>query len=252
MPGCAPRGHSGLIAAAMKFLFKWTLRLLLLLVVLLVILLLSADTIVTGVAEGRIRKQTGLEVHLGKLELRPWSGRARLENLIFYNPAEFGGGPLVEIAELQVEYDPALARERKLHLNVLRFNLAELNIVVDKHGHSNLDGVRATVAEIRRGKSVTQTNLPMEFAGLDMLNLTLGKGTWTDLRTSGTPREFSFGIRNEVVQDIKDSNELVTKLTPILVRAGLAFLGLGQPAPTNQATNPPPRLKPNEATLPKP
>lgn len=233
----------------MKFLLKWAFRLFLLLLVLLALLALSFDAIVTSVAEGKLRKQTGLEVHLGKLELRPWSGRARAEKLVLYNPAEFGGGPLVNVAELLVEYDPTLARERKLHLKVLRFNLAELHIVVDKNGQSNLDGVRMAVEEIRRGKRVAKTNAPMEFAGLDMLNLTLGKGTWTDLRNSGTPREFDLGIRNEVVQDMKDSKELVAKLTPVLVRAGLAFFGVGQPLPEPASTNRPPALKTNEASI---
>ena len=91
----------------------------------------------------------------------------------------------------------------------------------------------------------------MEFAGLDMLNLSLGKGTWTDLRSSGTPREFDLGIHNEIVQDVKDEKELVAKLTPILLRAGLAFFGVGQPLPEPAATNRPPPLKSNEATVPK-
>lgn len=237
----------------MKFLFKWTLRLLLLLVVVLVILALSADTIVTSIAEGRLRKQTGLEVRLGKLELRPWSGRARVEKLVFYNPAEFGGGPLVDIAELHVEYDPALARERKLHLNVLRFNLAELHIVINKEGKSNLDGVRRTVEKVRRGERISQTNAPMDFLGLDMLNLTLGKGTITDLRFTGTPSPFNLGIHNEVVQDVKNTQDLVTKLRPSMQRAGLNFLfGNGQPAPEPANTNRPPALKPSEAAVPKP
>lgn len=234
----------------MKFLLKWAFRLFLLLLVLLAVLALSFDTIVTSVAEGKLRKQTGLEVHLDKLELRPWSGRARAEKLVIYNPAEFGGGPLVNIAELHVEYDPALAKERKLHLTVLRFNLAELHIIVNQEGQSNLDGVRKTVEEIRRGQRVAKTNVPMEFAGLDMLNLTLSKGTWTDLRVSGTPREFDLGIRNEVVQNMKDSKELVAKLTPVLVRAGLAFFGVGQPVPAAPVTNAPPALKPSEAAVP--
>lgn len=236
----------------MKFLLKWAFRLLLLLLLLAAILALSFDTIVTSIAENKLRKQTGLEVHLEKLELRPWSGRAHVEKLVIYNPVEFGSGPLVNIAELLVEYDPALARERKLHLSVLRFNLAELHIVVNKEGQSNLDGVRKTVEEIRRGQRVAKTNAPLEFAGLDLLNLTLGKGTWTDLRNSGTPREFDLGIRNEVVQDMKDSKELVAKLTPILVRAGLAFFGVGQPLPEPAATNRPPALKTNAAAVPKP
>lgn len=235
----------------MKFLLKWAFRLFLVLLLLAAILALSFDTIVTSIAEGKLRKHTGLEVRLEKLALRPWSGRARVEKLVIYNTAEFGGGPMMDIAELFVEYDPALAKERKLHLTVLRFNLAELNIVVNKEGQSNLDGVRKAVEEIRRGQRVAKTNSPMEFVGLDMLNLTLGKGTWTDLRNSGTPREFDLGIRNEVVQDMKDSKELVAKLTPVLVRAGLAFFGVGQPAPEPAATNRPPALKPNEATIPK-
>ncbi|MFA6545016.1 MAG: hypothetical protein WCS99_11360 [Limisphaerales bacterium] len=235
----------------MKFLIRWMFRLFLLLLVLLAILALSFDTIVTAIAEGKIRKQTGLDAHLEKLELRPWSGRAHVEKLVLYNPAEFGGGPLVNIAELHVEYDTALARERKLHLNVLRFNLAELNIVVAKDGRSNLDGVRTTVEAIRRDKPVTQTNASMEFAGLDQLNLTLGRGTWTDLRLSGTPREFDLGIRNEIVQDMKDAKELVAKLTPILARAGLAFFGVGQPPSTPAPASRPTAMMTNEAAVPK-
>ena len=105
--------------------------------------------------------------------------------------------------------------------------------------------------EIRRGQRIAKTNAPMEFVGLDMLNLTLGKGTWTDLRNSGTPRVFELGIRNEVVQDMKDSKELVAKLTPIMLRAGLAFFGVGQAAPEPVPTNRSPTLKSSEATIPK-
>lgn len=236
----------------MKFLLKWAFRLFLLLLVVLAVLALSFDGIVTSLAESRLSKQTGLEVRLDKLVFRPWSGRARLERLVIHNPAEFGGGPLVNIAELAVEYDSALAKERKLHLNLLRFHLAELHVIVNKDGQSNLDGVRRTVEAVRSGQRSAKTNVPMEFAGLDMLNLTLGKGTWTDLRQSGTPREFDLGIRNEVVQDVKDARELVTKLTPILVRAGLSFFGVGAPAPEGGSTNrslAAPKL--NEAAAPK-
>lgn len=236
----------------MKFLLKWAFRLLLLLLMLLAVLALSFDAIVTALAEGGLRKQTGLEVRLEKLELRPWSGRARLERLVVHNPAEFGGGPLVHIAEVAVEYDPALVKERKLHFNLLRFHLAELHIIVNQDGQSNLDGVRRATEAVRRGQRVEQTNSPMEFVGLDMLNLTLGKGTWTDLRQSGKPREFDFGIRNEIVRDVKDARELIVKLTPILVRAGLSFFGVGTPVPEDGATNRPPSApKANEATVPR-
>lgn len=235
----------------MKFLIKWAFRCFLLFLVLLAVLALTFDRIVTSLAESRLRKQTGLEVRLGKLEVRPWSGRAHAERLVIYSPAEFGGGPLVNLAELLVEYDPQLAKERKLHLKVLRFNLAELHIVVNKEGQSNLDGVRRAVERARRGEPIIRPNAPMDFVGLDLLNLSLGKGTWTNLRHSGTPREFDLGIRHEVVQDVKDAKQLVAKLSPIFVRAGLAFFGVGQPSPEAASTNRPAAPKLNEATVPK-
>lgn len=234
----------------MKFLLKWGFRFLLLLLVLLAILALSFDAIVTSIAESRLRKHTGLEVRLDKLELRPWNGRARMEKLVIYNPAEFGGSPLVDIAELHVEYDAALVKERKLHLSVLRFHLAELNLVVSKEGQSNLDGVRRTVEKARRGERIVRTNTPIEFVGLDMLNLTLGRGSVIDLRFASTPTPFNLGIRNEVVQDIKSMRDLIDKLQPTIKRAGLNFLfGNGQSAPA--ATNAPPVLKPSEAVVPR-
>jgi len=223
----------------MKFFFKLLGRLFLLLLVIGAVLLLSWDWIVKKVAEHRITAVTGMEAHFDKFYIGVTHPVIQIENFKLYNPAEFGGGPLVNVAEIAVEYDPALAKERKLHLQLLRFHLAELHVIVDKEGRSNLDGVRRTAEAIRRGQGVTRTNAPMEFAGIDMLNLTLGKGTWTDLRQSGTPREFDLGIRNEVVQDIKDARELVVKLTPILLRAGLSFFGVGAPTPQGGTNRPP-------------
>ncbi len=236
----------------MKFLLKWAFRLFLLLLVLLAILALSFDAIVTSIAESKLRKQTGLEVRLEKLELRPWSGRGRAEKLIIYNPAEFGGGPMVSIPELFVELDVALLLERKWHLRVLRFNLGELNIVINKEGQSNLDGARRTVAKARRGERIAPTNAPMEFIGLDMLNLTLGKGSVIDWRFSSTPTPFNLGIRNEVVQDIKSMRDMDEKLQPTIKRARLNFLfGSGQPVPARTDTNRPPGTMTNEATVPR-
>ena len=66
---------------------------------------------------------------------------------------------------------------------------------------------------------------------------------------SGTPRVFDLGVHNEVVQNVKDAPDLVAKLTPILVRAGLSFFGVGQTATTAATTNRPPAALTNEALL---
>src|SRR5258708_17164575 len=113
----------------MKTLFRWAFRLLILLVVLLVAAVLLMDTIVRAVAENALRRQTGLDVKIGKFEVGLLNPKVTIENLVIYNSAEFGGSPLIDMPELHVEYDRDALFANKLHFKLVRFNLAQLNIV---------------------------------------------------------------------------------------------------------------------------
>jgi len=53
----------------MKTLFRWAFRLFILLVVLVVAGILLLDTIVRAVAVNAIKRQTGLDVKIGKFEI---------------------------------------------------------------------------------------------------------------------------------------------------------------------------------------
>ena len=97
---------------------------------------------------------------------------------MIYNSAEFGGSPLIDMPELHVEYDRDALVARKIHCKLLRFNLAQINIVEDKNGRRNLDSLEA-IAQPRHKFEARQANLSGDqFAGIDTLNLTLGKVTY--------------------------------------------------------------------------
>ena len=72
-----------------RFVFRWAFRFVLLAVVLAIGLLLLKDSMARGVAEQRIRQQTGFEAKIGKLELGVLAPTLKLENFVLYNPATF-------------------------------------------------------------------------------------------------------------------------------------------------------------------
>lgn len=122
----------------MKFIFRWLFRLLILTIVLVVALVLLKDVLIKALVEYRLRAQTGLDARIGRLEMGLLTPTLTIEDLKLYNPAEFGGSLFLDLPELRLEYDrPALAAGR-LHLILLRMNLAVVHVVEDKSGQYNL------------------------------------------------------------------------------------------------------------------
>ena len=220
----------------MKKLLKWGIRLLICLVILLVAAMLLFDTVVTSLAESRIRTATGLEVKIGKLEIGLLHPKCSLENFKLYNTAEFGGAPMLDLPELHLEYDREALNQGRLHFKLIRFNLAELNLVKNQVGRTNILELftKLQTANLRKTKA-----MKLEFSGVDTLTFTLGKLIQTDLGQSNSPRAFDFRVKNQTITDLKTEEDVRTKLLPIIVRAGIALLtdGLFKPAqPPGQST----------------
>lgn len=142
-----------------RWFFRWLFRLVFVIFTLAVIavvaLLLSYNSILRGVIEHRIRAQTGLDAEIGKFKLAIFSPSIELQNIKIYNPKNFGGAPFLNIPEIHIEYDRAALLEKKLHITLLRLNLAELDIVKNRKGQTNIFAFAGLPGE----KSVTATGL---------------------------------------------------------------------------------------------
>src|SRR4051794_20756716 len=159
----------------MKFLFRWAFRLFILLLVLVVAGILLFDSIAKAVTEYRIKKQTGLDVKIGKMEVGLFNSKVTIEHFIIYNSAEFGGSPFIDMPELHVEYDRNALIANKLHCKLVRFNLAQVNVVENKEGKTNLELLEKRVQQATPSVSTNKSSSAnMQFTGIDTLNLTLG------------------------------------------------------------------------------
>jgi uncharacterized protein involved in outer membrane biogenesis len=208
-----------------KWFFKWGIRLGLLAVVLVILFLAFKDSVLRAMAEHRIRSQTGMEVKIGKFSSGLFSPVVTLENLRLYNTAEFGGTLFLDIPEIHVELDAIALAQNRLRMKLVRFNLAEINVVKNEAGQTNITSlVEKTKTPSAKGKEPRSKLLgDLKFDGIDVLNLSLGKAKFIDLKDAHNNREIQVGLENQVFKDVRSEADVYAMLFMIWLRSGGKF-----------------------------
>jgi hypothetical protein len=204
-----------------KWLFKWTLRIVVLAVVLIVLLLVFKDTLLRMVAEHRIREQTGMDVKIGRFSSGLFSPVVTIENLKLYNTPEFGGTEFLIIPELHIELDPDALAEQKVRIKLMRFNLAELDVVKNFAGETNIVSM---LKKVPKGKlaphGIQVGKKKFEFESVDVLNLSLGRARFIDLKNRKNDRDITIAMDNQVFNNVKTEGDLYGIMFIIWLRSG--------------------------------
>lgn len=214
-----------------KWIVKWIFRLVFLVVILVVVLILSLDSIVRSALEQRIRRETGMDTRIGRVSVGILSPELSAENIKVYNSAEYGGTLFLDIPEVHVEYDRLALLRRRLHLTLLRFNLAEANVVKGDKGRTNVLSMEA----VTRKKGGASTRF--DFAGIDVLNLSVGKIRFTDLKNPKQNHERVFGIKDRVYRNVKTVGDLEAIVLLLWLQSTGNPLHTSHSSPTNHLIN---------------
>jgi uncharacterized protein involved in outer membrane biogenesis len=212
----------------MKTLLKWLAGLVLLVIVLAVIFLLSLDTILRTVAVNRIRAQTGMDAEIGTFHLGLLEPVVTIKDLKLHNPPSFGGTPFLSIPEIHIEYDRDALAKNQIHLTLVRFNLGELDIVKNEAGETNLLSLGVALPE--KGKKggnkalkELKQRIGLDFAGVDVLNVSIGTAKFIDLKDPSKNREQKIGIDNLVMKNVKTPADLAGLAVLFALRSGDFF-----------------------------
>lgn len=210
----------------MKWFSRWFFRLLILLIVLAVAGVLLLNPVAKDFTEYRIKRETGMDVKIGKLEIGILNPGVTIENLVLYNSAEFGGSPFIDLPELRIEYDRGNFFWHNKHFKLIRINLTQLNVVENKKGRTNIelleklfpsdDNVPGTTNKVSNGLKVGQ---------IDTLNLTLGKATFMSMNQPQQVDELRMNVHNQVVTNIKSDQDLSSVLLAVLIKNGMTLTG---------------------------
>ena len=210
----------------MKFIIKWGIRVLILAVVLVVAFFLSLDSILRVVAEHNIRDQLGVDAEIGRFHMGLLDPVIQIENLKIYNPSNFDGTKFVEIPEIYVEYDrETLKNSGQFHVTLARFNLSELDIVKNESGETNILSLGVTMPtkeELKKSKGLEKLSKKynLKFTGIDVLNVSVGKFKYIDLKDPKNNREQALDIQNQVIKNIKQPADLAGLVVLIALRSG--------------------------------
>ena len=191
----------------LRRLFRWGFRLLILAIVLVVALLLLKDTLLRSWAEWRIRSQTGLSTAIRRFDVGLLSPTFAMEGFRIYNPPEFGGTVLLDIPEVQFEYDARQAWQGKLHLTTMRFNLREVNVVRNSQGKTNLFSVLSQAVPGGTNLLASSRGSRFDFGGIDRLYLTVGTVRYTDQQRPTNSWQRDLNWKDYEIKNIRTPEE---------------------------------------------
>ena len=211
----------------MKRVLKWLAVLVALAGVVLLVLFFSREAILRRVAIANLREQTGLVADIGKFHVGLREPVIQITDFTLHNPAGFGDAPLLVIKEAFVEYDQrALAEKKVLHITRARLNLAELNIVKNPAGKTNLFelGLEPAVKGKKKktGLKEFKERTGLDFAGIDELEVSIGTARFIDLKNPQNSREQAIAIENQKFK-IKSEADLSGLVVLLALRSGDFF-----------------------------
>jgi hypothetical protein len=192
----------------MKRLIRWAFYLFVFLVVLAVAGILLLDRIVKEAIESSLRAQTGLEAKIESVSVGLATPTFSLNGLTLYNSSEFGGGPMLKMPELHLEYDVDAIRAHTLRLKLVRLNISEIDAITDKKGKLNFQSLQEKNNALLAKSKTTNSLGGFTFGGIDTLNLTLGKLRVYTLGALDQEEDVTFNIQNQVFHNVKSEADL--------------------------------------------
>ncbi len=206
----------------MKTFFRWLFRLgvalFLLVIVLVVVAVILKDVLARSLTEYNLRQNTGMDAKISKMEIGLATPVVNVEGLKLYNTDDFGGSTFLEMPELRVEYVTDDLKAGQVRFKTVRLNLAEVHIVKNKGGKTNLEMMQKLSKE-KSAKKNSGSGVPgVDFGGIDALYLTVGKIRITDEGDARNNDVIEVGVKEEVGRDLKTEADVAVWFSGVMFK----------------------------------
>lgn len=189
-------------------------------VVLISVVIWKMDYLMGRALTVALAQQTGARVELGEFHLHMQDSSVEIRDLKLFDPPGYRDTPWFDLPELflAVQKTPT-ATNGAVRWREIRVNLADLALVVNKEGRTNLVdiGERATGPGFDPS-SLTNLSSNLQFGGIDRLVLSLGKLEYVDLRNASANQEIRFGMTNRVYTNLNTTADLQPIAMEVIVR----------------------------------
>lgn len=111
----------------------------------------------------------------------------------------------------------------ELELRLLRIDLDELSLVRDRQGQWNFQEISRRIKE----HTPPDERFTLDFAGIDILNLSVGRVKRVDLAAPDNVQVFRADLRDELFTDLRAPGDYVLAASRLALKLGLKRLTAG-------------------------
>ncbi len=179
-----------------------------------------------------IHQVTGLPVTIDRVRVNLRDSEFGAYGIKVKNPNGFSEGVLASIPEIFVDFDlSSFIADKKIHFEIIRLNVAELSIIRNEQGVTNLDHLKTLKKDKKEAAAQPQTLKPTvkkQFL-VDKLVLTIRNVSYTD-RSLPVPvhRTIDLKINQEVFMGITNPGDII-RIILMKIVYNTSFATLGAP-----------------------
>ena len=182
---------------------------LIVIILIVLVVVLAKDIIAKSALSSGVKAATGLKLQIKDMKVGLFTTLIDIGDMKLFNPPGFKDKVMVDIPEIYVDYDLGAFFKRRVHLEELRLNLAELIVVKNADGQLNLNSLKIEKEEKKEAKPAEKEK---EGAApevqIDDLQLKIGRVIYKDYTKDPVEvLEYDVNI-NEQRKDIKDVKAL--------------------------------------------
>ena len=157
----------------------------------------------------------GVKMKMGSVDTLNFIPDVSIEakGLKFNNPVEFGGGPLLEVREIEIDYTNSMA-DGGVHFRKVRMDIQRINIVRNKKGLWLTDLMGEAQKEVKKIQNSKDT------PAIDDLKITIAEISFQDLTGNDPPIVVKVG---KVITAKDPKNPRAYGLSVILQFAGIVY-----------------------------
>jgi hypothetical protein len=207
-----------LIRPRLKKILRWLLGIVAGLFVLLLLLLVFRDPLFKAILVQRIHHDLGMRAEIGELKTGLGRTVVHIRDFKLFNSPEFGGSLLAEVPNLFVQIDTGPLADRLVHLRTVRVHLAEFNVVRNGAGRTNLEKIEKAWREHLRRRKEKKHKLRWDFAGVDLLEVSIGKIGFIDLHRPSLNGDFTLDVCNEKGSNLSDEEQVQAWASALALR----------------------------------
>lgn len=194
----------------------------------LTILFLGRNLIAPIVVSVGVEAVMGLPLRIKSFRVGVFKTAIEGRGLLLMNPAGFSDRVMMDLPQIDVDYDGAAFFKGKIHLRRLRLDLKEFQVIRNEQGQLNLDSLKplqkAKIEKAREAPAPKKSSSPS--FQIDGLELKIGKVVFRDYSVGTPPRitEFNVGV-DERYRNVQDPSVLAGLIvTRALVKTTIANL----------------------------